>query len=156
MGLADGDYLRFPAKLVRVVDGDTYDLELDLGFNLQAIKRFRLRGVNCPEPRGVEEEAGILCSDYVEFMFSEMDDIVVRTYKSDSFGRWLCDIEIKNNELLSEYLCEYGYALPWDGRGVRPGFDPSGPYPIPVDPAEVVDGERSQRERVGVADPRGA
>ena len=145
------DYLRFPAELVRVVDGDTFDLDVDLGFNLKTRKRFRLRGVNCPESRGTEKPAGLLCAEYVEFLLSEYDQLMIRTFKSDSFGRWLFDIELSpRGELLSESLCELGYALPWEGRGSRPKFDPFKPYPIPA--LEIEHGKWPDREGVGISD----
>ena len=151
MGLIKADYLRFPAELVRVVDGDTFDLDVDLGFNMRTKQRFRLRGVNCPESRGIEKPAGLLCAEYVEFLLGDFDELTIRTFKADSFGRWLCDIEMnEKGELLSECLCELGYALPWEGKGFRPKFDPFKPYPIPA--MELKNGEWPDRERMGISD----
>jgi len=139
----------YNASLVRVIDGDTFVYDVDLGFGISTRQTFRLRGVNCPEKRGAEKEFGNVCLSYVKGILP--GESMIRTYKSDSFGRWLCDIEFDNGDLLSELLCEYGYAIPWDGSGSRPSFDLSGRYPI----VGSYYGERAEREGVGELDPGG-
>ena len=48
---------RYRAKLVRVVDGDTIDLDIDLGFYIRITERVRLEGVNTPEIFRVKKES---------------------------------------------------------------------------------------------------
>lgn len=122
------DYRRYNALLVRIIDGDSFVYDADLGFHTWTQQKFRLIGVNCPETRGAEKTLGSLCVDYVASILPMKSTI--RTFKSDSFGRWLCDVELDGGVLLSELLCREGYAIPWDGTGGRPLFDPSALYPI--------------------------
>lgn len=82
----------FPARLVRVIDGDSQVLEISLGFHLYRIDHIRLLGVDAPEVRGVSKVAGDLATAYVRAWYAQAQGewpLVVRTYKSDSFGRYL-------------------------------------------------------------------
>lgn len=79
----------------RIVDGDTYDIWLDLGFYQRGLYRVRLLGVDTPEVYGKNaSEAGQEAKAYVEHWFQTYEgfDIRARTVKTDSFGRWLADI----------------------------------------------------------------
>lgn len=77
-------------EVIRVVDGDTLDLRLDLGFHLSAAMRFRLLGVDTPE-RG--QPGWAEATAYVQAWCDEHSgNLRVRTHKADSFGRWLADL----------------------------------------------------------------
>lgn len=83
------------AKLVRVIDGDTVELDIDLGFHLTRRDHVRVLGVNCPELHGTTREAGERAKLFTIGWFEgHGQDIMVRTYKdkSDSFGRYLAEI----------------------------------------------------------------
>lgn len=97
-------------EVVRVVDGDTVDLRIDMGFHLQAIFRFRLLGVNTPEIFGQHKaEDGLLAKDATIRWFMKHDkDLVVKTYKTDSFGRWLAYVTAPN-ACLNEELRKSGW-----------------------------------------------
>ncbi len=56
---------RYIAELIRVVDGDTIDVRVDLGFQITQVIRVRLKGINTPELRGKEKAAGMLAKDVV-------------------------------------------------------------------------------------------
>jgi endonuclease YncB( thermonuclease family) len=122
----------YAARVVRVVDGDTFDADLSLGFYLTSRQRFRLFGYNAPELRGVERPIGILAFNKLVGLIGERDISLV-SYKGDSFGRWLCSVQIDGLDLVS-LLIATGWGVPWDGRGTRPKFDPSAPYPLPPSP----------------------
>lgn len=80
------------AAVTRVIDGDTYDMRIDLGFDIYALKRVRLLGVDTPELRRRAERARALAAKaYVE---SRVTGKIVRicATKRDSFGRWLADV----------------------------------------------------------------
>lgn len=99
----------YRVSLHRVVDGDTYDLAVDLGFYLQAILRFRLRGADCPEPRS---PGGPAATAFAAAWFAERQGrLYARTYKTDSFGRWLADLYTSTTEDdLAGALREAGHA----------------------------------------------
>lgn len=81
-------------KLVRVVDGDTVDIAVDLGFQVEVKKmRIRLRGIDTPEEGDPGYQEAI---DHVTNWFSWSDRAIVQTVKDknetdkkDSFGRYL-------------------------------------------------------------------
>lgn len=78
----------FKAKCVRVIDGDTIEIILQLGFETYAKRRVRLLGVDTPE-RGQDK-----FKEATEFTRTcvEDKDIYVQTYKSDVFGRYLANV----------------------------------------------------------------
>ena len=115
----------YRARLSRVVDGDTVDLEVDLGFHMKADLRFRVLDLDTPELRGGTDESKAkarLAKERVqELLSSEMYSVdwplVIRTRKADSFGRWLAAIWIEPKEGVSINLAEKlileGHGVPW-------------------------------------------
>lgn len=107
-------------RVERVVDGDTVDLEIDLGFYQFAVLRFRLLGIDTPEIYGRYATAeGTAAKEFVENWFEgkffEGFTVVARTKKADSFGRWLVDLYAISSETseaiyLSDDLLDAGLA----------------------------------------------
>ena len=91
----------YNAKLVRVIDGDTVDLDVDLGFHLTIRERFRLEGIDTPEIRGGTDEtkaAARAAKTALETML-RVDPkalIVVQVSKQGSFRRWLGTLFVPN------------------------------------------------------------
>lgn len=81
----------YKAKLVRVVDGDTVYLEVDLGFHIRTELSFRLVGIDAPEVRGSEREAGLKSKAALEELLAK-GSITVKTEKTGKYGRWLANI----------------------------------------------------------------
>lgn len=97
-------------EVIRVVDGDTVDLRLDLGFHLSAALRFRLLDIDTPE-RGKPGWAE--ATHYTTmWLFAHMDLWAV-TEKADSFGRWLARIESRAGKVssLNGALLDTGHAV---------------------------------------------
>lgn len=80
-------------EVLRVVDGDTLDLRLDLGFHLTTALRFRLLGVDTPE-RGQPgwAEAAEWVRRWLDDRRDQQQEVRVITHKADSFGRWLATV----------------------------------------------------------------
>lgn len=96
---------RFPHALVyNVVDGDTVDIEVDLGFSVKIRHRFRLARINTPE-RGQPGFAE--ARDYLKLRVLDHDCEIDST-KLDKYGRMLCEILINgvniNDEMLAQKL----------------------------------------------------
>ena len=107
-------------EVVKVVDGDTIDVIIDLGFNIMYKDRVRLAGVDTPESRtrNLEEKAlGLEAKEFLEKRLKSADRIVIRTEKSDSTGKygrilgWLFldsgHMSVNNEMILKGYAWEY-------------------------------------------------
>jgi micrococcal nuclease len=82
---------QYQATVVRIVDGDTAYLDIDLGFFICMTIDVRLYGVNTPETRGPSRAAGLKSKTYVEQAIP-VGSTVVQTYKAEKYGRYLADI----------------------------------------------------------------
>ena len=81
----------YRAKLIRVIDGDTYVLDADLGFYVHAHITVRLRGVSCPErnaPGGAEATA------WVTSLLTGANLLVTSYRDKMTFARWVCDVKV--------------------------------------------------------------
>lgn len=104
-------------RVRKVVDGDTIDLELDLGFYQSGVYRFRLLGVDTPEMNSrdeAERERALEARDFVASWLEERAPFLrVTSFKADSFGRWLGEIYSVGatyDERLGTALLESGLA----------------------------------------------
>ena len=98
----------YRCKLRRIVDGDTIDVDLDLGFGVILYKqRIRMRGINTPESRtrDLEEKAAGLASKarlkQLLAMKTQFGPISVQTFKDGrcKFGRILADVYVGQNNV---------------------------------------------------------
>lgn len=109
---------RYQAGLVRVVDGDTVDFNVDLGFGVWLHeKRFRLLGIDAPEMRLAERPAGAKSKAWLHDRLSNAETIVIQSFDAkkvgrDSFGRWLVVIYADGVNVCEEML-KLGLAEPW-------------------------------------------
>jgi len=110
----------YRARAVRVVDGDTCDLIVDLGFRMTTTQRFRLLGVDTPEMNAAdlkERERAVAATQALTSMLSSGTGdwpLLVRTQKSDSFGRWLAEIWVEaTGTNINTSLLLQGHAVPF-------------------------------------------
>ncbi len=86
----------YKAKLVRVIDGDTLILELDLGFKIRVQHTVRLLGINTPEMIGEQHVEGKLAKQAViDALAHSVGDLVVKTHrpaKKDMYGRYIAEV----------------------------------------------------------------
>lgn len=97
----------FKAICTNVVDGDTIDCVIDLGFGLKATHRLRLYGINTPEKRSLvkEERRRALQAEAYTTNLVLGKEIMVQTYKSDVFGRYLAKVFVALNIDEREFSC---------------------------------------------------
>lgn len=98
----------YKAVITNVVDGDTFDMDIDLGFNIHIHERVRLLDIDTPEKFGEEKELGLLVKDYATYLFRDMQ-VVIRSEKADiaantdSFGRWLVRVIYDGEDIRDIY-----------------------------------------------------
>ena len=121
-------------KINRVVDGDTIDVTIDLGFDLYKKERVRVAGVDTPEKRTKDAEEKVLgydatnwLKDKLEGAISGDDDLVIRTELvggMGKYGRLLGWLYIGDAEIsLNEQMITEGYAWSYDGGTKKKDFE---------------------------------
>ena len=111
----------YVAKLDRVVDGDTCDAMIDLGFNTWVKKRIRFKGVDTWESRTRdldEKKKGLEAKAYVKDLLENSDDgkFSIISHGKGKYGRVLGELFIKGYEVsLNQLLLENGHAYEYEG-----------------------------------------
>ena len=85
----------YDAKVVRVVDGDSVWLEVDVGFHMSYKYNFRIAGINTPELRSkdpLEKEKAYAAKTRLEELLPVGQEVRVKTAKPGKYGRWLAII----------------------------------------------------------------
>lgn len=105
----------YAARIERVIDGDTIDLTIDLGFRIRLTQRIRLLNVNCPEHGTPEGNAATAFT--TAWLAEHAPDLTVRTVKDrqDKYGRILGTL-MAGARILNDDLTAAGHATPYDGR----------------------------------------
>jgi micrococcal nuclease len=109
-------------KVLKVVDGDTIDVDIDLGFDISYTQRVRLAGIDTPESRTTDKEEKVLgleVKDRLKHLISTANTVVIRTEKPDSsekYGRILGWLFLDGAEKsVNEALIADGYAWGYMG-----------------------------------------
>jgi micrococcal nuclease len=104
-------------KVTNVVDGDTIDVEIDLGFDISFSSRVRLAGIDTPESRTTnkaEKVLGLEAKEYVKSKVKEAKSVVIKTEKMDSsekYGRILGWLYLDGAAVsVNEQMIADGYA----------------------------------------------
>ena len=121
-------------EIERVIDGDTIDVIIDLGFDLYKKERVRIAGVDTPEKRTKDDEEKALGYDATHWLEEKLDgaiqgedDLVIRTELVGGFGKYgrlLGWLYIGDAEFsLNEQMIEEGYAWEYDGGTKQKNFE---------------------------------
>jgi micrococcal nuclease len=109
-------------KVLKIVDGDTIDVDIDLGFDISFTSRVRLAGIDTPESRTTDKEEKVLgleVKDRLKHLISTANTVVIRTEKPDSsekYGRILGWLFLDGAEKsVNEALIADGYAWGYMG-----------------------------------------
>ena len=113
-------------ELLRVVDGDTIDAKIDLGFDVSVKKRVRFMGVNTPESRtrDLEEKArGLAAKDRLKNLLEGCNEIQLKSHGVGKYGRCLGELHIDivdgqekmTLESINELLIKEGHAVEYHG-----------------------------------------
>lgn len=111
----------YEAEVINVVDGDTIDCTVYLGFHNTTKQRFRLLQIDAPEMKGIERPFGVISKEYLTKRLLG-SKVILKSYadseiSKDSFGRWLAVVYIKDEtgELIdiNDEMIKLGYAAPY-------------------------------------------
>lgn len=99
----------YSARVIRVVDGDTVHLEVDLGFDVKRSDSFRFYGINAPEMKTPE---GKVAKAYLETLIKPGDEVVLRTRKDkrEKYGRYLAQLAVAGIDVNANMI-ESGHAV---------------------------------------------
>ena len=116
-------YEYFVKEVKNVVDGDTIDVIIDLGFDILFASRVRLAGIDTPESRTTdkaEKALGIEAKEYLKKQLKDAKSVVIRTEKMDSsekYGRILGWVYINGeSESINNKMINDGYAWGYLGE----------------------------------------
>jgi len=111
----------YRCKVLRIVDGDTVDVDIDLGFGVWMHReRIRVVGIDTPESRTrdlTEKAFGLAAKEFVKSLMpiGSMQIIKTQKDKTGKFGRVLGDFIIED-KLLTEHMIENYHAVPYHGE----------------------------------------
>jgi len=129
----------YHAKIINVVDGDTVDALIDVGFDIWLKDRLRLYGINTPEMHSKIPEERLRAVAAKQFVVDTLASrtpadgvLTIKTYKNDKYGRLLAEITLPANAqpatfdqspastTINQMLVQAGHALPYFGIGEKP------------------------------------
>ena len=123
-------YEYYVKKVENVVDGDTIDVIIDLGFDILFASRVRLAGIDTPESRtkDIKEKAlGLESKEYLKKHLKDAKSVVIKTEKMDSsekYGRILGWVYINGDTVsLNDMMINDGYAWGYMGDTKVKDFD---------------------------------
>jgi micrococcal nuclease len=101
-------YGPYRAEVLRVVDADTLELRVDLGFRVAVVIDGRVRGVDAPElSTAAGKEALFWAGDVLPY------EVLVKSYRDRmSFARWIVDVWLPDGRSYADMLLEAGHAVP--------------------------------------------
>jgi micrococcal nuclease len=128
MSLRD-PYIYRIKQITKVIDGDTIDADIDLGFDISLSKRIRLAGVDTPESRTTdanEKKYGLESKEWLKHRVENAKNILIKTKLPDStekYGRIIGHLFINDQaNSLNEQMIVEGYAWNYDGGTKKKNF----------------------------------
>ena len=123
-------YEYFVKEVKNIVDGDTIDVVIDLGFDVLFASRVRLAGIDTPESRTTdkaEKALGLEAKEYLKKHIKDAKSVVIRTEKMDSsekYGRILGWVYVNGeSESLNNKMINDGYAWGYLGETKMKDFE---------------------------------
>ena len=105
-------------KICRIIDGDTIDVDIDLGFSLTKKERIRLAGIDTPETRTKdyeEKKLGVDAKEYLAIRMDACENLIVKTEKDGKYGRMLGWLFDDDNRSINRDMVDLGYAWTYGG-----------------------------------------
>jgi len=126
-GATKAGLFTYAAELIRVVDGDTLVVALEISPGVFLEQTLRLRGLDCPE---MSTPAGRAAKRFVDALFARTTAVVIHTTKPDKYDRYLAEVFLRVTGdtspvpatpeiFLNNALLENGHAVRYDGEGQK-------------------------------------
>lgn len=110
------DLFTYRACVIRWIDGDTCELDVDLGFTLRMRQTVRLYGINAPEMHGDTKADGIAARSFAIGLAPVGVNVTVQTSKPrEKYGRWLATIALDDGRDLAATMIKEGHAVAYFG-----------------------------------------
>tara|TARA_B100001105_G_C22246272_1_gene380500 strand:- start:140 stop:505 length:366 start_codon:yes stop_codon:yes gene_type:complete len=119
---------KYKARAIRVVDGDTLDAMIDLGFNTWVKKRIRLSGINAYESRTrdkkIKKKGLAAKARLVEVLERNDDEFLLISHGVGKYGRCLGELRVEkkyirsekyHGKIINEMLVKEGHATKYEG-----------------------------------------
>jgi len=106
----------YKVEILRIVDGDTVDVRIDLGFNVWHKCRLRLMGINAPESRtrDLEEKSRGLAAKQWLIDRLEFKDVEMQSHGTGKYGRVLAELFVEGVNI-NQLMVKEGHATEYDG-----------------------------------------
>lgn len=104
-------------SIQKIIDGDTIDVEIDLGFGITTSQRIRLKYINAAETRtlNLEEKAkGLAAKEWLKKELSREGEWIIETQKEDKYGRYLGTLYcVGDSVTVNERMLNEGIVVPY-------------------------------------------
>ena len=102
----------YNGTVVKIVDADTIDVRVDIGFGISYKERFMVLGFDAWEMRGEERPRGIVAKNRVLELIPIGDPVIIKTHKDKKgkYGRYLAEVFTHDGENIGELLIKEGHA----------------------------------------------
>lgn len=111
----------YNATIIKIVDGDTIDAQIDLGFGILTNIRFRLEGIDTAELRSSDpatRELALKAKTFISYYLNQK--VQIRSLKTEKYGRWLAEVYVDGTaRTINQMLIENNLASPYFG-GSKP------------------------------------
>lgn len=111
---------QYASKVTHVADGDTVDLNVDLGFMVSVLVRFRLAEINAPEMKNETLAAGKASKAHLEALLADAQQGIIRldSMGKDKYGRWIAKLYYVSTQTgetvdVSARMVADGFAVPY-------------------------------------------
>lgn len=113
----------YNCRIARIVDGDTLDVDIDLGFGIwKTNERIRLWQIDTPECRTRDKEEkkyGLIAKNFVEQHLPIGKIFELQTLEKDKFGRYLGAVFVKNRSSINDMLLKANLAVKYVGQNKK-------------------------------------
>ena len=106
-------YVYENTEVLKIVDGDTIDAMVDLGFNIWKKIRIRFYGINAPETKGEERPLGLISKEFLTNLIPVGSFIKFECMGQDKYGRWL-GVLYKDEININTHMIQEGMATEYN------------------------------------------